>query len=158
MSELLYPREEWQWYGTNGHLIVGQDCRYHLATLVGPWWVSTVGQWLPDESSREIHADVRGIALEGRGDERRADFMRKFGWVEIGHGRTFETMVFRAGEICADRECACEGSPLIADWSELDSNGYNEARAAREGHLAMCEKWAQIDPGDQERVESAWRG
>lgn len=38
-------REEWEWFGTAAHLIVGQDCRFHMATIIGPWLISTVGEW-----------------------------------------------------------------------------------------------------------------
>ena len=141
------PRETWEWFGNHGHFILGRDCRFHLATLVGPWWVSTVGELLSDLTSREIIASSRGIELEGRGDERRADYMRKIGWEEIGAGRTYETMVFAAGEErCAAEGCGC-GMPIPADWSDLDSDGYNDAGSATRGHYAMCEKWAAVDAG-----------
>lgn len=149
MSAVATDRATWEWFGNAGHLIVGRDCRFHLATLVGAWWVSTVGEYLPDEGSREIHAKVRGVALEGRGDQRRADFMRKFGWVEVGYGRKYETMVFRAGdERCATADCSC-GMPIPSEWDELDSGGYNDAGGATRGHYAMCEKWAGIAEGEE---------
>lgn len=50
---------------------------------------------------------------------------------EIGYGRTFETMVFENEQ---------HGEPTR--WSELDTEGYYDAEAAREGHMAMCRKWA----------------
>jgi hypothetical protein len=31
-------------------------------------------------------------------------------------------------------------------WGELDLDGYNDARSAREGHLAMCDKWSSRPP------------
>jgi hypothetical protein len=67
----LASREGWEWFGNAAHLIVSRDCRFHLATLVGPWLISTVGEYFPDERSREIHAEVRGIQLQGMGDARR---------------------------------------------------------------------------------------
>lgn len=143
MTAPLHPRDEWEWFGSAGHLIVGEDCRFHLCTKVGPWLVSTVGEWLPDEISREIHAEVRGVTLKGRGDARRADFMRKFGYLEIGSGRKYETMVFRlTDERCTADDCQC-GMPLVADWCGIDSAGYNVRGDAQRGHYAMCETWAQ---------------
>lgn len=147
MATAVISRAEWIWFGSAAHLIVGEDCRFHLATVIGPWLVSTVGEWLPDETSREIHADVRGVTLEGRGDDRRADFKRKFGYVEIGAGRKYETMVFRVtGEVCTAEECEC-GLPVVGDWSELDSDGYNKRGDAQRGHYTMCEKWAAVPDG-----------
>ena len=141
------PREEWEWFGSPLHLIVARDCRFHLATLVGPWVVSTVGEWLPDSTSWDSYASGRGVIIEGRGDARRSDFLRKVGFIEIGHGRKYETMVFRvAKERCDEEGCECEGSPRIEEWGELDSDCYNDARSARGGHMAMCEKWATRAP------------
>ena len=155
--DIVTPRETWEWFGSPGHLIVAQDCRFHLATRVGPWWISTVGEWLPDSSTWDIYSGTRGVEIEGRGDARRADFLRKVGFIEIGSGRKYETMVFRVDkERCDEEGCECEGQPRIAEWGELDSDAYNDARSARDGHMAMCAKWARIDPADAERVENAW--
>ena len=143
--------ETWEWFGDNGHLIVGEDCRFHLCTLVGAYLVSTVGKWLPEEGTRDIHANVRGIKLVGRGDARRADFMQKCGYQQIGAGRTFETMVFLVGvepnrcTAASNPDCAC-GLPQPLDWGGVDSDGYNVAGDATRGHMAMCEKWSRIDP------------
>lgn len=140
----MIPREEWEWFGSAAHLIVGADCRFHLATYVGPWLVSTVGEWLPDSDSWHIYAESRGVEIEGRGDARRADFLNKVGFVEIGAGRTYETMVFRAGdERCSRKDCDC-GMRVVAEWTELDADGYNVRGDAQRGHYAMCEKWAAI--------------
>ena len=147
MSELLHPRDEWEWFGNAAHFICGRDCRFHLATLVGPWLVSTVGEYLPDSNVREFLAESRGIALEGRGDDRRASWMRQVGYEEIGYGRKYETRVFRAGERCASEECGC-GLPTAEDWGELDADGYNDAASATQGHYAMCEKYARLNEGD----------
>lgn len=137
---MTIDRSVWQWFGNAGHFICAYECRFHLTTQVGAWLVSTVGQYLPDSQVREIAARTRGVVLEGRGDAREYDYLRKLGYDDIGHGRKFETMVFRAGEPCSELECAC-GLPKI-DGQELDVEGYNDAGAATRGHYAMCEKWA----------------
>ena len=137
------PRDQWEWFGHSGHLIVGRDCRFHLCTYVGGHIVSTVGEYLPDSSVRETIADVRGVELEGIGDERRADYMRKIGYETIGIDRLYETMVFSVGEErCEKVECGGCGMPIVDDWGELDFDGYNDAASASRGHLALCEKWA----------------
>jgi hypothetical protein len=136
-------REGWEWFGSAAHLIVGRDCRFHLATFVGPWLVSTVGEWLPDSGSWDIYADrVGGIPTELRGADRRNWFLKNVGSLEIGAGRKYETMVFPwSGERCTDPECGC-GLPIPEDWCEIDSDGYNDAGSATRGHYAMCEMWA----------------
>ncbi len=144
----MTPREEWEWFGSAGHLIVASECRFHLCTLVGPWLVSTVGEWLPDSGSWHIYAETRGVTIEGRGDARRSDFLNKVGFIEIGCGRLYETMVFRtSGERCSLPECDCE-QPVVSDWSELDSDGYNLRGDAQRGHYAMCEKVAALAVGE----------
>lgn len=137
------PRDEWQWFGSPGHFICSYDCRFHLCTQVGKWLVSTVGQYLPDESIREHSAERRGIRLVGKGDARRADYMARVGYEEIGYNRTFETMVFRAGAPCMIEDCGCLMPSIVP--SELDMLGYNDAGAATRGHMALCEKWAAIE-------------
>ena len=102
--------KNWKWFGSPGHLIVSLDCRFHLCTQVGGHLVSTVGEYLPDSSVREILAKSRGKTLEGIGEMRRADFLDKIGYEEIGCGRKFETMVFRvSGDLC---KCGC-GMPNV---------------------------------------------
>lgn len=145
----MIPQSEWVWMPHPGHLIVGRDCRFHLATRVGPFLVSTVGEYLPDADVREILAEARGVKLEGRGDQRRGDFMGKVGYTEIGCGRLYETMVFRAapapdyegalGACCPWRQ---------ADGTDLSCQGFNTAAEAYAGHLATCQRMAAGDTED----------
>lgn len=144
---------QWEWYGNAAHLIVAEWCRFHLATKVGRFLVSTVGEYLPDEGTRDVLARTRGITLEGRGDARHADYMRKIGYEEIGAGRKYETLVFRLGDPVAECECGC-GLPRPEDWGEIDADGYNDPKAARAGHLAMCEKWS--NPAAAENAAAAF--
>ena len=132
---------KWEHFGHAAHFICGHNCRFHLATLVGKFLVSTVGELVPDESSREIYARSKGVALKGRGDERLYSFLKKHGFVELGYQRTYETMVFKAGKPCIAKHCHC-GLPAI-DGSELDFAGYNNAKAATDGHRKLCLKWSK---------------
>lgn len=141
----MIPKDQWEWFGNNGHLIVGHDCRFHLCTVVGKYLISTVGQYWPDRIVREIHAQVHDPKWldknrHRKGDDFDAAYTDQFGFHEIGFQRKFETMVFTAGEPCQSEECNC-GMPNITG-EELDSNGYNTARDATKGHMEMCEKWA----------------
>jgi hypothetical protein len=131
------PESEWRWFGNAGHFICGHYCRFHLCTLIGNFLVSTVGQYLPDSAVRNILAGTRGIALEGKGDAREADYMRKVGYEEIGYQRTFETMVFRVtGKACAAADCGCDMPQIIP--AELAFSGYNTAGEATAGHMRHC--------------------
>lgn len=134
-------RGQWEWFGNAGHLIVGNYCRFHLCTKVGRYLVSTVGQYFPDSRVREIFAQSIGVKLEGIGDARCADYMKKIGYEEIGFERTYETMVFLAGEPCTANGCDC-GLPAIKG-ENLDMAGYNDSGSATKGHMEMCEKWAR---------------
>jgi len=58
--------------------------------------------------------------------------------IQVGADRMYETMVFRIDGTC---DCGC-GEPAHSG-RELDMDGYNDAKLAREGHLAMCQKWSR---------------
>lgn len=131
-------KQNWVWMPHPGHLIVSRDCRFHLNTYVGGYVVSTVGEYFPDSSVREIFAKSRGIVLEGQGDARDADYMKKIGYEDIGSGRKYETLVFKAKK--GFEEC-CPFNPK--SWLEVDGDGYNSASDAYKGHLKLCAEWAK---------------
>jgi len=131
-------KENWIWMPHAGHLIVGNDCRFVLNTYVGGYIVSTVGEYLPDFPVREIFAESKKITLEGRGDARRADYMKKIGYEEIGCDRLYETMVFKAMKT---KDGCCPWR--IASGENQDMEGYNDPEEARKGHLKMCNKWSK---------------
>lgn len=96
---------------------------------------------------REIHAKVHDPAWLSanqhlKGDYFDAAYMQRFGYETVGCDRKYETMVFRAGNPCSRKGCDC-GVPEIAS-DELDFAPYNTAGEARDGHMAMCKKWAAI--------------
>lgn len=101
-----------KWFGKAGHFICADRCLFHLTTTVCD------GAFL--------------VSTVGEYYPLRAGDTPQ----EIGCDRMYETMVFRAGAECP---CGC-GQPQI-DGMELDMHGYNDAKSATEGHMAMCEKW-----------------
>jgi hypothetical protein len=120
-----------------GHFICSRDCGFVLNTKVSNYIVSTVGEYFPDAEVRELFAKSRGIKLTGIGDARRNDYMERIGFEEIGFGRKYETMVFKAKPNPEHRCC-----PWSAEsFSEIDMNGYNDPGDAYDGHMAMCDKW-----------------
>ena len=134
--------KNWKWFGTPGHFIASSHCRFHMCTQVGKYIVSTVGEYVPDSQSWDSYAGHKGVTLKGRGDEREHDFLTRVGYVEIGYGRKYETMVFEAGEVCKRPDCNC-GLPEISG-SEVDMEPYNERKDATEGHRMLCLKWAEM--------------
>lgn len=129
-------RQDWIWMPHAGHLIVSRDCIFHLNTYVNGFIISTVGEWWPDETIREIHASVQNVPLEGKGDDRARDFLQKFGYMEIGADRKYETMVFKAKK--SEDDC-CPYRQISGE--NLDMEGYNDPGEAYLGHLKMCEKY-----------------
>lgn len=139
--------DKWKWFGNAGHFICGSSCRFHLATQVGQYLVSTVGQYWPERGSREIHAKIRDIKWHEAnkhllGDYYDAAYMKRFGYEQIGYNRLFETMVFKLkGEVCTAKECNC-GLPEI-EPSNLDFSGTNTAGEAMTNHIKLCKKWSK---------------
>lgn len=130
--------------GHPAHFICARDCKFFMATKVGKYIISTVGEYLPDYQIREIYADSRGIELKGKGDARLADYMKKIGFEDIGLDRKYETMVFKAVKSETKGKHACPGCPFqIESGSNLDEEYYNTAKDAYEGHYKLCNKWAK---------------
>ena len=50
--------EGWKWYGDALHLCVSAKCRFHLATEINDFVISTVGDYWPTESARETITSV----------------------------------------------------------------------------------------------------
>lgn len=138
-----------RWFGNAGHFICARWCQFHLTTQVGKYLVSTVGEYWPERSTREIMArtsDPIWIAAneQRKGDDFDSAYMRRFGFEDIGCDRKYETMVFKAGAPCTAKGCSC-GLPTI-DGLELDFAGYNDAKAATEGHMKLVAKWSRPRP------------
>ena len=108
-----------QYFGSAAHFVGSESCRFHIATLVGDYVVSTVGDYRPSGFRFEPGSKVYGA--------------------EIGCGRRYETMVFRNGGPCG---CGC-GMPEI-DGSEIDFEGYNTRGEANAGHERMCQKYEAV--------------
>lgn len=109
----MIPAEDWKWYGSPAHFVGRADCTFHLATEVGEYLVSTVGDYWPTGGAVESQAQ------------------------EIGSGRLYETMVFRFKDRCP---CGCR-MPL-AEGNPLDAVGCNDSDTANKTHLNLCRKYA----------------
>lgn len=128
-----YPENTWKWYGKSGHFICGEWCRFHLCTVVGPFLVSTIGEYVHPRHS-------------GGGETAEREYLKDHPYgEEVGYQRFYETMVFIAGEPCT---CGC-GQPRV-DGHDLDFRGYNDPLSASEGHRELCSKWAEQAAPKQE--------
>lgn len=127
------------------HFICARDCRFFLATKIGKYIVSTVGEYLPDYQIREIFAETRKVKLEGKGDARLYDYMKKIGYEDLHHeGWKYETMVFTARKMKKKDRGGCECCPFGIVVSEShDENWYKTAKEAMAGHYKLCEKYAR---------------
>ena len=124
---MAYPITKWRWLGEAAHFCCGRWCRFHLATVIGPYLVSTVGNYVhPRHSGGSEATEARWIAAHPDGDE-------------IGVDRLYETMVFKVTE--GECECGC-GQPNF-DAANVDFYSYNTRKDAAAGHMAMCHKWAK---------------
>ena len=124
------PVKDWEWFGHAAHFCCGRWCRFHMATKVGPWLISTVGLYVhPRNSEGNETNEGKWLSDHPNGEE-------------IGCDRFYETMVFKAGAPCTSLECGC-GLPGIGG-SEVDSEGYKTAGEARKGHMALCLKYAKV--------------
>lgn len=120
------PASKWVWCGYPGHFVAAASCRLHLHTRVGDYRISTVGDYRPDKVFEQGRLRDR---TSGDGAE------------EIGANRKYETFVFRVtghGE---------HGEGEVSEWSEIWSDGYNEAVDAEQGHLAMCLLFSRVAAG-----------
>ena len=106
-------KAQWIWMPHPAHYCAANNCRFRLATCVGAYIVSTVGEYFP-EGTKTLET--------------------------VGLDRLYETMVSHASSPPKIHECGCIESR--GDW-ELDFAAYNDAKSAYEGHLKLCRKWAK---------------
>lgn len=137
-------KKEWTWQPHAGHFILGDKCQFTFNTYLGNGYlVSTIGELWNEESVRRIHAKIHNPSwyiennsLEGDNFDR--EYMKEFGFEDIGFKRKYETMVFRAKK--SKHDC-CPYEMQSAD--NVDFNAYNSPREAREGHMRLCKKWSK---------------
>jgi hypothetical protein len=121
-------KSEWIWMPHPGHLIVANKCQFHLATyLPSGYLVSTVGEYWPERSVREIHAEVHDPKWHAENNHLRGynydyAYRKRFGFEDIGADRKYETMVFKAKATTAEECLACPYKQ--ESGRDLDFTGY----------------------------------
>ena len=136
-------KDKWIWMPHAGHFILGHQCQFKLNTYVGKYVVSTVGEMWNDQAVRRIHAGVFDAKwylenVSKRGDEFDYAYKKRFGFEEIGCGRKYETMVFKARK----SKYKCCPYEMISG-KDVDFEGYNTPEEAYKGHLKLCKKWGK---------------
>ncbi len=107
--------KNWKWFGSPAHCVIGKECIFHLATDVGKYLVSTIGEY---KVGNEI-LPLSGSALNE------------------GKGYKYETHVFLIEGRC---ECGC-GLPQH-NGESLDGRYLETAKEANQTHLEFCYKWS----------------
>lgn len=112
-----------------------------MATRIGKYIVSTVGEYWPDQAVRRFHAEIYDPQWytensSKKGDDFDHEYMQKFGYEDIGCDRKYETMVGHAQKV--KRGCC----PYRMVDFDLDFKSYNTAEEAYKGHMKMCAKFA----------------
>ncbi len=106
---------DWVWMPHAAHFIASNSCRFRMATVVGDFVVSTVG-------------DNRSW---GKGEK-----------LEVGCDRFYETMIFFAKK---DNGNECDCCQYVISGDGLETIGYNDSKSAFDGHMEMCNKYARME-------------
>lgn len=116
-------KKDWEWFGHAAHFCCGRWCRFHMATKIGNFLVSSVGQYVhPRNSGASEKTESEWLKDNPDGEE-------------IGYGRFYETMVFKTTKgVCG---CGC-GLPLLETAIELEFEGSTNAADARATHNRIC--------------------
>jgi len=138
-------KDKWIWMPHPAHFICAQDCKFFLATKVGKYIISTVGEYFPDFRIREIYAKLRGKTIKGIGDEYDFNYMKEIGFEELHFGGyLYETMVFKAVASKTKGDGTCKACPFQMDNAiNLDQDFYKTPEEAFKGHYKLCNKWSK---------------
>jgi hypothetical protein len=122
-------KDKWIWMPHPAHFIGGKYCQFKLATYVGKYIVSTVGEWEKDEIDRKFD---RPETEEGKS---------RFKLIN-GYG-AYETMVFEAKKRKEnDKNYQCCFYEIIVE-KMVDEKRYKTATEAYRSHLKLCNKWSK---------------
>lgn len=135
--------ENWTWLPRPAHFCCSDKCRFHLATEVGGYIVSTVGELFFDSDVRRLTASVKDKEWFAENEKLKGDYfdiayMKRFGFEDIGTNRKYETMVFKS-----TKNYSGEFEIVVTEC--VDSKGYNDDKSAIKGHTELCLKWSKSD-------------
>ena len=132
---MKHPVETWEWFGHAAHFICGQWCRFHMATRVGHYLVSTVGEYVhPSDSKASETTEGAWLLKNPRG--------RLLGGGEDSYYETFVFPLADPPARCDNPDCGC-GIVRPSKHSELDgSTRWATAGEATKGHMDLCRRYA----------------
>lgn len=110
----IIRRKSWIWLPHPAHFVGAFRCDFRLATVVGDFIISTVGEY-------RFSADKK-IS-------------------KIGPDRFYETMVFFKKDYNLEN-CGCYKFEIDGDCIELD--GYDKCDEAMSGHNKICRKYSML--------------
>lgn len=117
----MIPESEWIWMGHAAHFIGAGECLFQLATRVGDFIISSVGDWRPKGNQ---------TPCEPLGLER---------W------SFYETYVFPASDY--EQPCGCWD---LGSLAEIEGKRFKTGREAQDAHRTMCYKYAALSAADVE--------
>lgn len=106
---------EWSWFGYPQHFIGAANCRFRMATMVGRWLISTVGDYHPHQNNLLEPPTTLGCDKDG----------------------LFETYVFPCDGVDG---CGC--CPRITELSEVFGQRCATATEAQRQHIEICKLYA----------------
>lgn len=144
----MMDQRDWLWMPHPAHFCLAEKCRFHLATYVNGYIVSTVGELVPGETWMDVIIKHRNIDMsDAQGEAREREFLAKVGYQPLGYSMdgedTYETMVFKAVPCEMDDEKKCCPYRIVVS-EDQEMNRYKEAGDARKGHLELCHKYAAL--------------
>lgn len=91
----------WKWYGYGGHFVGSKSCAFHLATRIGGFLVSTVGDYMPGAMPRQTlgaspDSFFETYVFECDGDTEDGDPNIR-SWGEIDGGRYSQSILAERG-------------------------------------------------------------
>jgi hypothetical protein len=114
------PQSEWKWFGLPAHFHSADECQFHLATQIGKFLISSVG---------DRYRNGKRIPLSSH---------------------YFETYVFVVKKeiFCNKPECNC-GMPDF-DTMEIYSRNAYIAGDAQKNHMEACKTFASMEMQNKE--------
>jgi len=117
MSDRI-PESEWTWLGYPQHFIGAAACRFRMATMVGNYLVSTVGDYHPKKRVDDIDSEREPV---GGGED-----------------AFFETYVFRC-----DGMDSCGCCARVDDRCEIWGRHTSDSIKAQAMHMEACRMAAE---------------
>lgn len=112
-DELAIPESEWRWRGMPGHLIVADQCCFHMVTEVGDYKISSIGCYHHQGDPRNY--DTRQPIGAGEDSLYETFVFRLHHWSEIDGERWATEEAAEAGHMAYCRKYAAADPEAVSD-------------------------------------------